>query len=77
MIDAAYPDYGRVIPRASGNVVICDRAELLASLNRRRITPKTYPPYAARSEQPLTARNSNCDAAHVPCRRSMPQASPH
>jgi DNA polymerase III subunit beta len=34
MIDAAFPDYRRAIPRGTGSVVICDRAALLASLNR-------------------------------------------
>jgi DNA polymerase-3 subunit beta len=34
MVDAAFPDYRRVIPRASGQVMICDRAELLTALNR-------------------------------------------
>jgi DNA polymerase-3 subunit beta len=34
LIDAAFPDYGRVIPPASGNVVSCVRAELYEALRR-------------------------------------------
>ncbi|MBR1301241.1 DNA polymerase III subunit beta [Bradyrhizobium sp. AUGA SZCCT0042] len=56
MIDAAYPDYGRVIPRASGNIAICDRSELLASLNRLNAVATGDTPLLAldwKSEGPL------------------------
>jgi DNA polymerase-3 subunit beta len=34
LIDATFPDYGRVIPQPSGNSVIVDRDELLLALTR-------------------------------------------
>jgi DNA polymerase-3 subunit beta len=34
LIDATYPNYGRIIPAASNNAVTCNRAELLAALSR-------------------------------------------
>jgi DNA polymerase III subunit beta len=34
MIDAAFPDYRRVIPKATGHAAVCDRAEIIAALGR-------------------------------------------
>ena len=36
LIDGVFPDYGRVIPQPSGNMVIVDRDALLRSLDRLR-----------------------------------------
>lgn len=49
LIDARYPDYARVIPLPSANVVICDKAALLGAVARLAAVATTDSPAAALS----------------------------
>jgi DNA polymerase III subunit beta len=50
LIDAGYPNYERVIPPPSANVVTCDRAHLVAALARlSAVATHTEPPLLALS----------------------------
>jgi DNA polymerase-3 subunit beta len=48
LIDAIYPEYGRILPPPSDNLAACNRALLVAALERLKATATTLPLVALR-----------------------------
>jgi DNA polymerase-3 subunit beta len=49
LVDAKYPDYERVLPRASTNVALCRRSDLIGALARLDAVANVEPPLVALS----------------------------